>query len=110
MIPPGTKKTTGGAVEALVPKKGSCNLAYLLSPNITVPTLVMVEQEQNRQNDGSDGDKSMRETIAGRVRRHLRDISSEITEEDIRNARVESELPQHRYLYSIGDEFLKLYG
>lgn len=37
------------------------------------------------------------ETIAERVRRHLRELSSNITDDDIRNVRVELDLPQYRY-------------
>jgi hypothetical protein len=46
---------------------------------------------------GSNYRKPLTETIAERVHRHLRDKKSEITEEDIRNARIEWEIRENHY-------------
>jgi hypothetical protein len=64
----------------------------------------MLILENKFQKKTSQDNKPVLETIAERVRRHLRDKKSVITEDDIRNARMVWDTKDNEY-----EDFLALY-
>jgi len=52
----------------------------------------MVTDNQKKTPENKEQRKSRFETITERVHRHLSDIKSQITDDDIRNARIELEI------------------
>ena len=63
----------------------------------------MLFRNDKQWNKTLDLNKSQGETIAERVHRHLRDKSSEITEEDIKRALTVWEIKENKY-----EDFLAL--
>jgi len=60
----------------------------------------MVVDHQKKAPEKKEQRKSGFETITERVHRHLRDIKSQITDEDLRNVRIELEV-ENEAIYDI---------
>ena len=57
----------------------------------------MVTHQKNEPQQKKEQVPRSFETISQRVRRHIRDIRSEITDEDIRNVKIEFEVKNTTY-------------
>jgi len=62
----------------------------------------MANNQTESLDKNSKDKKALSETVRERVHRHLRDINSKITEEEIKNAMVELDLPEYRYSFAEG--------
>jgi hypothetical protein len=60
----------------------------------------MVTDNQKKTPENKEQRKSRFETITERVHRHLRDIKSQITDEDLRNVRIELKV-ENEAIYDI---------
>jgi hypothetical protein len=60
----------------------------------------MVTDHKKKPQEKKELRQSGFETISERVRRHLKDIKSQITDEDVRNVRIELEV-ENKTIYDI---------